>query len=203
MSNVLKFRIKDNGYLSSLPYLAMWFCSLLTSWLADMLIAKNFMSTTNVRKLGTTIASLGPGIFLIAASYAKCDRTLVVILFTLGMTLMGTFYPGMKVNVLDLSPNYSGSLMAVVNGIGACSGIVTPYIVGVLAPNNTLHEWRTVFWVVLGVFIITNLIFVMYASGDVQYWNEPGFEKNLQSKQIINDQTNGSALSPVTVTSKA
>lgn len=90
MSSVLRYSITDNGKLSSLPYLTMWIFSILTSWLADWMITKNFMSRTNVRKLGTTIASLGPGAFIIAASYAKCDRTNVVIMFTIGMTLMGT-----------------------------------------------------------------------------------------------------------------
>ena len=30
----------------------------------------------------------------------------------------------MKVNALDLSPNYAGSLMATTNGIGALTGIL-------------------------------------------------------------------------------
>lgn len=81
----------------------------------------------------------------------------------------------MKVNGLDLSPNYSGTLMALVNGIGAFTGIITPYIVGVLAPDQTLGQWRLVFWIVLGVFIVTNVIFVVYANGEVQYWNDPEF----------------------------
>lgn len=91
MNNVMKFSIKNNGYLSSLPYLCMWISSLLSSWLADKMITSGFMSRTNVRKLGTTIASIGPGAFLVGASYAECDRTIVVVMFTIGMTLMGTF----------------------------------------------------------------------------------------------------------------
>lgn len=79
----------------------------------------------------------------------------------------------MKVNALDLSPNYSGTLMAIVNGIGAFTGIITPYIVGVLAPHQTSDEWRVVFWIVLGVFLVTNLVFVLWASGEVQPWNDP------------------------------
>lgn len=59
----------------------------------------------------------------------------VVAYFTLAMGFMGTFYPGMKVNPLDLSPNYAGSLMAVTNGIGALAGICAPNFVGVMAPN--------------------------------------------------------------------
>lgn len=90
MSSVLHYSIKDNSYVSSLPYLVMWFCSLASSWVADRMITRNIMSRTNVRKLGTTIASLGPGVFIIAASYASCDKFLVVTMFTIGMALMGT-----------------------------------------------------------------------------------------------------------------
>lgn len=33
------------------------------------------------------------------------------------------FFVGMKVNTLDLSPNYAGALMGITNGIGALAGI--------------------------------------------------------------------------------
>ena len=61
-------------------------------------------------------------------------------LFTIAMGIMGTFYPGMKVNPLDLSPNYAGTLMAVTNGIGALTGILGPYLVGVLTPNVSFNN---------------------------------------------------------------
>ncbi|XP_063991278.1 putative inorganic phosphate cotransporter isoform X1 [Diachasmimorpha longicaudata] len=186
MSSVLAFPIKSNGYLSSLPYLCMWFCSIFSSWLADWLITAGHVSRTNIRKLGTTIASVGPGLFIVGASYVGCNEYTVVAMFTIGMTLMGTFYPGMKVNALDLCPNYSGSLMAVVNGIGALTGIITPIIVGELAPDSTNEQWRLVFWIVLGVFIVTNVIFVVYASGEVQYWNDPEFLMNLKKEREDN-----------------
>lgn len=188
MSDVLKFSIWSNGFLTALPYLCMWFVSIISSWVADWIINVGIMSRTNVRKLFTTCASIGPSCFLIAASYAGCDQVLVVTLFTIGMALMGTFYPGMKVNVLDLSPNYSGTLMGIVNGIGAVSGIITPYLVGVLTPEHTLSEWRFVFWIVAGVFIVTNIIYILFASGDVQYWNDPEFlireEKKKEIKEV-------------------
>lgn len=60
---------------------------------------------------------------------------IVVTLFAMTLGLMGTFYPGMKINALDLSPNFAGTLMAVINGIGGITGIISPLIVAVLAPN--------------------------------------------------------------------
>ncbi|KAK0095664.1 hypothetical protein PV326_007708 [Microctonus aethiopoides] len=184
MSSVLKFPIKSNGYLSSLPYLCMWVSSIFSSWMADWIITAGHMSRTNIRKIGTTIASIGPGVFIIAASYAGCDGYTVVAMFTIGMTLMGTFYPGMKVNALDLSPNYAGTLMAVVNGIGAFTGILTPLVVGELTPDNTNVQWRLVFWIVFVVLVITNLIFIVYASGEVEYWNDPEFVIADQNKKL-------------------
>lgn len=175
MSNVLHFSIRSNGYLSALPYIVMWLVSLLCSPVADWLINTGKMSRTNVRKLFTTTGSMGPAIFIIAASYAGCDRVTVVILFAIGMGFMGTYYPGMKVNSLDLTPNYAGTVMAIVNGIGAISGIITPYLVGILTPNETVGEWRMVFWIVFVVFTVTNIIYILYADGEIQSWNNPDF----------------------------
>lgn len=173
MKSVMKFRIQENGFLSALPYLAMWLCSLLFGCLADWLIKTDRMSITNTRKLLTTISSLGPAAGIIGASYAGCDRYLVVSLFTLGMASMGAYYSGTRVNALDLSPNYAGTIMALVNAIGALSGIVTPYLIGVLIPNSAMEEWRVVFWITVAVLVATNMVFVALGSGEVQHWNEP------------------------------
>lgn len=75
---------------------------------------------------------MGPAIGILCASYSGCNRFLVTSLLTIGMASMGLFYPSLKVNCLDLSPNYAGTLMALVNGIGAISGVCTPYVTGLL-----------------------------------------------------------------------
>ncbi|XP_023247096.1 sialin [Copidosoma floridanum] len=181
MSSVMKFSIENNGYLSSLPYLCMWLGSIVTSYAADWLIVNKHMSTKNVRKLGNSIASVGPAVFIVGASYAGCDRALVVAMIAIGMALMGAALPSMKVNGLDLSPNYAGSLMAVTNGIASFTGILTPYIVGVLTPNQTLSEWRLVYWIIGVVFLATNFVFVVWADGDVQFWNDPDFLRKEKS----------------------
>lgn len=69
------------------------------------------------------------------ASYANCNRLLVVISFILAMGFKGNFYPGMKINSLDLSPNYAGSLMALTNGLGAITGVAAPSFVGIFTPD--------------------------------------------------------------------
>lgn len=145
------------------------------------------------------LAAVGPGIFMVAASYAGCDRIVVVVLFTISMGIMGTFYPGMKVNSLDLSPNYAGSLMAITNGVGAITGILAPYVVGVLTPNATLLEWRIVFWISFAVFAASTVVYTIWASGETQAFNNPnqmnGIESGENGKKLADDTVKMETLS--------
>nr|CAI5840232.1 unnamed protein product [Callosobruchus analis] len=94
------------------------------------------------------------------ASYSGCDRYLTVAMFTIAMGFMGTFYCGMKVNALDLSPNYAGTLMAI----------------------HTLKQWRVVFWITFAVFNVSNVIYACFGSGEEQWWNDKDKNKGDNEK---------------------
>lgn len=115
MKQVLKFSIKTNGFISSLPYLAMWLFSLSISCVADWLISSNRFSVTHTRKIINSIGQYGPAVCLIIASYTGCNRVLTVALLTMGVGLNGGIYSGFKVNHLDLTPRFAGILMALTN----------------------------------------------------------------------------------------
>lgn len=194
MNDVLRFSIKQNGLYTSLPYLFMWIVGISTGFLSDYLIKRNHLSITRSRKLFTSIAAIGPAIFIILASYAGCNRIAVVAMFTLGMGFMGTFYSGIKANAIDLAPNYAGVIMAVANGMGGLTGVVGPYIVGLLTEHvsesfdfcvkwylmkmnssysqSLITEWRVVFWITFVIFAVTTVIYILFASGEVQPWND-------------------------------
>ncbi|KAJ0177134.1 hypothetical protein K1T71_007143 [Dendrolimus kikuchii] len=181
MTDVLKFNIKSTGTLSALPYVAMWIASFFFGLLCDFCVKKGYHSIQSARKIYTTIAATGPGICIILASYSGCDTTLAVFWFIAAMTLMGAYYSGMKVNPLDITPNYTGTTTAMVNGIAAISGIISPYLIGFLTPQSTLKQWRIAFWVCLGVLVFTNVIYVIFAKGEQQWWddvNKHGYPKN-------------------------
>ncbi|XP_025837209.1 putative inorganic phosphate cotransporter isoform X2 [Agrilus planipennis] len=184
MSDVLNFNVTQNGLWSSLPYVVMWIVSMVFGWFCDWHITKGYTGITFARKFYTAVGAIGPGIFMLAASYAGCDRMLAVIMFTVAMGFMGTFYCGMKVNTLDLSPNYAGTIMAIQNGLGAITGIIAPYLIGILTEDNTVTQWRLVFWITFAVFAITTVIFVIFGSGDRQWWNDIGMKVDAASSEI-------------------
>lgn len=53
-------------------------------------------------------------------------------------------------------------------------------MVGVLTTNRTLTEWRTVFYISCAFLVITNIIYVVFSSGETQSWNDPDSEKPLE-----------------------
>jgi MFS transporter, ACS family, solute carrier family 17 (sodium-dependent inorganic phosphate cotransporter), other len=94
MSDVLKFNVKQNGFYSSLPYVAMWICTMIFSVISDYCINKKYLGITNSRKLYTTLSFTIPGLFLVAASFGGCDKVVAVSLFTIAMAFMGAYYSG-------------------------------------------------------------------------------------------------------------
>uniref|UniRef100_A0A2C9K193 Major facilitator superfamily (MFS) profile domain-containing protein n=1 Tax=Biomphalaria glabrata TaxID=6526 RepID=A0A2C9K193_BIOGL len=58
IKEVLHFDIKKNGFLSSVPYLAVWVVITSSSWLADLVRSKKWLSTTGTRKLFNSIGKL-------------------------------------------------------------------------------------------------------------------------------------------------
>lgn len=89
------------------------------------------LSNKSDRSLGSVL----PGIGALAASYVGCNATLVTLCFTLGMAFMGFVYASSCVNPIDLSPNFSATIMALNNGLGCVSGTLAPLSVGFLTEN--------------------------------------------------------------------
>lgn len=80
-------------------------------------------------------AGFFPAAFTVIASYAGCNRFIVVICLITAMAFKGNYYPGMRVNALDLSPNYAGTIIAISNGAAALSGIAVPTFIGYMTPD--------------------------------------------------------------------
>ncbi|XP_037898330.1 sialin-like, partial [Glossina fuscipes] len=146
--DVLNINTKENGFWASLPYLAMWVCVI-------------------------AVAAIGPSILFVLASYAGCDKLLVISALTVSMFLMGPFFSGTKLNPMDLSPNYSGFQMALGNGLGALTGVIGPYLVGAMTPDGKLTQWRRVFWISFVVLNTSATIFFNWGSAEIQEFNDP------------------------------
>ena len=69
MKNVLMWDMKTHAVLSGMPYLAMWIVSIIGSISVDYIIERNIISTTIIRKIANTIATMGPALALLGKRY--------------------------------------------------------------------------------------------------------------------------------------
>ncbi|KAH8372853.1 hypothetical protein KR009_006573 [Drosophila setifemur] len=176
MKQVLRFSLKSNGLLSSLPYLAMWLFSMFISVIADWMISSKRFSHTATRKLINSIGQYGPGIALIAASYTGCDRALTLAILTIGVGLNGGIYSGFKINHLDLTPRFAGFLMAITNCLANLAGLLAPIAAGNLISDHSkpaMGQWQIVFFIAAFVYIICGTFYNIFGSGERQYWDNP------------------------------
>ena len=82
---------------------------------------------------------------LIAASFVGCHQTVLAVFF-LSFALIGggCLQSGFSINHLDIGARYAGVLMAITNTIGTVSGIVSPYVVGLLTNDKVgnILPWK-------------------------------------------------------------
>uniref|UniRef100_A0A0P4WJ10 Sialin n=1 Tax=Scylla olivacea TaxID=85551 RepID=A0A0P4WJ10_SCYOL len=172
LNNIQHFDMKSNGLVSALPYLIMWIFSLVYSNIMDKLLLEKLVSLSTVRKLSMVIGIYGPMAGLIAMCFVDCDKTLAIVVLCIAVGLNGAIYSGYMCSHQDLSPNLAGTLMGITNTVAAIPGFVTPVVTGTLTEEQTLSSWRAVFLISAGVYLVTNIGYLLFVPVTVQPWND-------------------------------
>uniref|UniRef100_U5EX23 Putative permease of the major facilitator superfamily n=1 Tax=Corethrella appendiculata TaxID=1370023 RepID=U5EX23_9DIPT len=174
MKYILDFNIKENGLLSSLPYLGKYAMAVIASALADYLRKTEKLTTTQARKIFTTFAVMTPGLMMIVQVYMGHDRAWSVAIFTIALFLNGAVTAGYLGNGLDIAPNFSGTIFGMANTLSSFGGFLSAYMVGTLTYNNqTYGQWQIVFWILAGTYILGSLAYLFMGTGELQEWNNP------------------------------
>ncbi|XP_055381833.1 putative inorganic phosphate cotransporter isoform X2 [Condylostylus longicornis] len=173
MKNILNLDIKSNALFSSLPYLAMCLLSFMFTFLSDILSRKTLMSLSFSRKFFNTIGHWIPMVSLIALAYVdKNDQNLAIILLTITVGINAATYLGFQVNHIDLSPNFAGTLMGITNCAANIMSIIAPLTVGlVVSDEKNPAQWKIVFFISAGIYLIGNLLFIIFGKTEEQAWN--------------------------------
>jgi hypothetical protein len=127
----------------------------------------------------------GQAVCLVAAGYCTCaTRQLAVALIVISQVFVALQYSGFVSNPGDLAPHFAGTLYGLSNTFSTLSGIAAPLVASALTARvsgrarmyahtytqNTLDEWRSVYWISAAILVFGALIFAVFASGQVQPW---------------------------------
>lgn len=168
---VLKCDIKEDGMLSSLPYLAMFMLQIPVTFIADFLNKRQITTLTMSRKIWNTVSMWGGAVGLIILGFIE-DAHLTIIVYVFIVAIGCSSNAGFNINHMDLSPNYAGLLMGITNTAAASGGIIAPLFVGLVVDDQTsVAEWRIVFISGAIVLFVCNLFFIIFGSAKTQPWN--------------------------------
>lgn len=178
MKKVLHTDIKQNGILSSFPYIGKYVMALTTSYIADYIRATGKLSTTTIRKTFTTFAVGLPGLLMVAVVYLGGEIIWTVSIFTFALTLNGAVTAGYLGNGLDIAPNYSGTIFGMANTLSSLGGFVSTYIVAdITYQNETYERFQIVFWILAVAYFAGSVMYLIFGTGELQDWNSVNEEK--------------------------
>ncbi|CAL4154731.1 unnamed protein product [Meganyctiphanes norvegica] len=147
--------------------------SLISGVASDYNIRHGVLSTTATRKIANTIGHLGTSICLIIIPYVECDASAVAALVVLALGFQGLTPIGHVANLIDLAPNYAGSLAGFTTMFGVLPGFLSPLTSALLTEDmQSFDQWSKVFYITFGIYLADVLFFVIFASGEVQPWNK-------------------------------
>ncbi|XP_031842266.1 sialin isoform X1 [Nomia melanderi] len=183
MKTVLGFSIQANGVLSGLPFICSYFSSVAFCYVADVLVTRQILSLTNVRKLFTAAAQVVPGILLVLIGYLGCNIILVLVVWFIAVTLITAAYAGAMASIVDIAPNFAGPILAFAQTIHMTASFLSPIAAGLITQESqALDAWRQVFGVSACVACGTYVVYQIFGTGDIQAWNYPD-QKYPQSVQ--------------------
>ncbi|XP_058975538.1 sialin [Musca domestica] len=179
LKDSLNFDLDKTGFLSAVPYLAMGILLGVSGYLADWLQVKGIWTTTQVRRNFNCGAFLAQTVFMVLTAYLL-DPTWSVVCITIAVGLGAFAWSGFAVNHLDIAPQHASVLMGIGNTFATIPGIVSPMLTGYLVVNQTSEEWKTVFFISAGVYLVGCVIYWLWASGELQEWAKTDEQKALE-----------------------
>ncbi|XP_071940952.1 sialin-like [Antedon mediterranea] len=170
---ILQFDVEMSGYLLCIAQIAFFLTTIFGGILADKLSNNTEISKTHLRKL-FACGFLGiQSILLILIGYISYVWT-AVILMIIAFGLYGICITIFCANGLDIAPNHSTLVIGIAFTFSGVTGFISPAVVGALTEiDNTMIQWRSVFWIAAGVQTVGLLHFLVFGSAEIQEWAKP------------------------------
>jgi len=179
---VLGFNIKEVGFLSSLPYLGRFVGAQVVGIISNQVTKNEMVAPLTLQKINTCTEFLFPAAGMVLLSYMTDNAGLCVAILSIAFGFNGAIYAGHYTNGLTIAPNRSGTVMGLSNGFGSIAGIFVPMVkenlVGSPATcSDLIHRWRIMFAIPAGIYVVVAIIFLIFASGEVQNFDKKEYKK--------------------------
>ncbi|KAK9502560.1 hypothetical protein O3M35_011313 [Rhynocoris fuscipes] len=176
LNRVQHIPIDKVGYYIGAAFILLWIYATISTPIVDCLIRKNKLSTTLARKIFFLIAAAGPSFAFLLIALGGCSEIASLIGLLIGYPILGLYYASVKINGLDLSPHFSGTIFSIGNCGGCIAGLIVPQLIASLTPNNFVSEWSIAFLITSFMIMATGALYFVMASGELQEFDSYGQE---------------------------
>jgi MFS family permease len=135
MQKILGFDIQQNGLLSGTPFLCSYLSSVVFCYIADVLVERDWMTLTNVRKLFTALSQIVPGVLILIVGFLSYNIVPVLVLWFVAVTFITAAYAGAMANIVDIAPNLAGPVLAFAQTIHMSASFLQPIVTGIIVTD--------------------------------------------------------------------
>ena len=119
-------------------YVALSLSLIILGYVSDFVVKRKLLNITVSRKVFEAIAMALPAILMALIPSAGCDQTLVILLLIASMGFYGFSAGGDTPIVVDIAPDYSGTVYGLTNSIASVPGFLAPLCVGLILDHNVI-----------------------------------------------------------------
>ncbi|XP_023218044.1 sialin-like [Centruroides sculpturatus] len=169
---ILHFPIHENGVMNALVYALDVVTIILSGFMADFVRRRGWLSITNIRKLAEALGTIGPGLCILSIPFIGCNSINVILCLAFSMGFFGFCMAGDVAIVLDLAPDFSGILFGLTNGLSSITGIISPYVAGLILDKDQgdIVQWSYVFYLASSFYCLSAFVFLIAATAELQPW---------------------------------
>lgn len=163
--------------------------------IADYIIRRQYFSSkTPVRKIFEGVCAFGTGAFLALIPFVGCDRTLFLLVLIASQATFGMQAGGELPLPSDWTHEFTGTLFAIGNMFAMITGIVCPYIAGIvldMEPSMPKRQWTYIMAFTALFSISGGLVFVIFGSADRQNWGHAQEGAGTDIESVFKNGKNG------------
>ena len=127
--DVHNLSIKKLGFYSAIPIMAMFVTSILAAIVTDMILERNLVSVTAMRKINTAIGMYIPAALnFVLAFYPNLSLWAVLVVMSVQNAANGFVLSGFQVNYIDINPDHAGMTTGVGNSLASAAGVIIPIL---------------------------------------------------------------------------
>ncbi|XP_065204359.1 uncharacterized transporter slc-17.2-like isoform X2 [Planococcus citri] len=166
----------------SISHIARWFFAIT---LCSVAKRQKYLPLRNVRKLATSVCTIGTGSTLLIVSLSNCNIVPAMIALSLAIISIGVQGAGPVAIFIDMGPNFTGILTGISGSVGGLAGLISPmWLNYLMKDDHTSFQWQKIFMITAFICWISGIVNLFFGTSELQSWNK----KDTSEEQHLSTQ---------------